>query len=408
LNAPVWIQKFGGTSIAGPERIKGAALRIRERVRSGRRVVAVVSAMGDTTDRLLELAAQLSASPPRRELDVLLSAGEVQSMALLVIALEELGLPAVSLTGWQGGILTDNRFSEARIQRIEGGRIERELNGGRVVVVAGFQGVTDDEEITTLGRGGSDTSAVAIAAALGAECCEILTDVPGVTTTDPRLVPHAQLIEELSFDEMLEMAAAGAKVLHDRAVDLARRYQVPIIVASARENGPGTRIGPPTEKGDSMESVVVRGISQEPAVRKVSILQVPDRPGVAAHIFGCLGRHGVRIRLVVQAQSHAGHNDITFIIPDDEELPEKLLEEMVQGVGGNSFLVEDNVGLLSVIGEGIAREPAVAAAIFAALSEEGINIDLISSSNLVITCVVPQDALDRGTRALHRRLIESG
>ncbi|MFQ5653147.1 MAG: aspartate kinase [Planctomycetota bacterium] len=411
MSCGLWVQKFGGTSVATPELMRNAARRIAERRDAGYRTMVVVSAMGDTTDRLVDLARSLSHDPPRRELDVLLSAGEVQSMALLVIALEESGIPAISFTGRQGGIRTDDRYCDARIKEIEGKRIRTELDQGRVVVVAGFQGVSAEDDITTLGRGGSDTSAVALAAALGASRCEILTDVEGVFTADPGVVPGARRIERLSYDEMLEMATYGARVLHGRAVDLARRYRVPLTVASATVPGPGTEIEPGIAGGEEpqeMESVVVRGVTQDPDVRKVVIVRVPDQPGVAARVFGVLGREGVGVRLIVQAQSHEGHNDITFIVPASTHIPEPLLEETVAAVKGGSFLVEDDVGLLSVIGEGIARDPGVAGRVFQILAEQGINIDLISTSNLVITCVVPEKSLERGARALHEGLIEEG
>lgn len=405
---PIWVQKYGGTSVATPELIRNAAKRIAARRAEGYRMVVVVSAMGDTTDRLVELAHTLSPNPPRRELDVLLSAGEVQSMALLGIALNEAGVPAISFTGQQGGIVTDGRHSDARIQRIEGDRIREQLAEDRVVVVAGFQGVAENEDITTLGRGGSDTSAVALAAALEAEACEILTDVPGVFTADPRVVPDAQQLDEISYDEMLEMANHGARVLHGRSVDLARRYQVKLAVASSTEpDNPGTSILK-FEEQTMMESVVVRAVTQDANVTKVSVLRVPDQPGIAARLFSILGADGIVIRLIVQAQSHDNSNDITFIVPDDPPMSETIVEKAVAAVGGESYIIDSNVGQLSVVGEGIAREPGVAGKVFSILAEQGVNIDLISTSNLSITCVVPSDHLVSGAQALHAGLIQVG
>ena len=404
--ATIWVMKFGGTSVATPDLMRNAVARIQERRNEGHRIVVVVSAMGDTTDRLLELARQLSAKPSRRELDVLLSAGEQQSMALLSIALEEAGIAAISFTGRQGGIRTDDRYSQARIVSIDPSRIHSELERNRVVVVTGFQGENEQQDVTTLGRGGSDTSAVALAAALDAKGCEILTDVDGVYTADPRVVPRARRLERLSSDEMLEMATFGARVLHGRSVELARRYNVPLVVASSTRSGPGTRIDPPKEEPE-MEQVVVRAITDDPAVRKVSLLHVPDTPGVAAKVFQVLGEAQVPVRLIVQAQGSKKHNDITLILPSDAPLDEALLQKMVDIVGGESWLLDENVALLSVVGEGIAREPGIAAKIFSVLAEEKVNIDVISTSNLVISCVVPESCLVRAAAALHAALVET-
>ncbi len=404
LNKPVVVLKFGGSSIATPNLIRNAAQRIARCRSEQKHVVCVVSAMGDTTDQLSSLAREVSSNPSCREMDVLLSAGEVQSMALLSMALTELGVPAISLTGQQGGILTDDRHADARILRIDPARVVESLHEDHVVVLAGFQGTDEQLEITTLGRGGSDTSAVAMAAALEAERCEILTDVPGVFTADPRLVPSAKQISTLSYDEMLEMANLGAKVLHGRCVELARRFQVPLVVASATEELPGTRI---VGKDESMEEVVVRAVTDDRDVQKVSILSVPDKPGIAARLFSALGDQGINVRLIVQAQSHEGHNDITFIVSGETLMEKSNLEAVVDQVGGTSWIVDDDVALLNIVGEGIQREPGVAGKIFTVLAEQQINLDLISSSNLVITCVVKEKDLARGAKALHDALIET-
>jgi len=404
LNKPIHVLKFGGTSVANPELIRNAAQRIARRRDSGVHVVCVVSAMGDTTDRLISLAREISTRPPSRELDVLLSAGEVQSMALLSMALNELGIAARSYTGQQGGIRTDAQHSEAKILSIDPDRVLEALNRDEVVVLAGFQGHDDRDEITTLGRGGSDTSAVAMAAALEAERCEILTDVSGVFTADPRIVEGARQISALGYDEMLEMANLGARVLHGRSVELARRFEVPLIVASATADTAGTRI---SRKDDSMEKVEIRAVTDDRNVKKISLLSVPDTPGVAARIFGSLGEFGVNVRLIVQAQSHAGHNDITFVVPGDTPLDDKKLEQLVTEVGGENWIIDEQIALLNIIGEGISRAPGIAGTIFRILADQKINLDLISSSNLVITCVVPEGDLVRGTRALHEGLIET-
>lgn len=402
----VWVQKFGGTSVATTELLKSAADRVARRRAEGHRVVVVVSAMGDTTDRFVQLAYEITSEPSRRELDVLLSAGEIQSMALLVLALQECGIDAISFTGAQGGILTDECHSQARIVEIATERIEQEIGRDRVVVLAGFQGVTKDDHITTLGRGGSDTSAVAMAAALDAECCEILTDVPGVFTANPRTVPSAQLLDEISYDEMLEMATFGARVLHNRAVDLASRYGVELIVGPAHDSARGTRVVA-RRKDKPMEAPIVRAVTEDADVQKVSFLEVPDEPGVAAKVFSSLGAEGIPIRLVVQAQSHAGHNDITLVVPAEVPIKSDVLDHVVNEVGGKSYLVDSDVGLLSVVGEGIAGAPGMVGRIFSVLAEHDINIDLISSSNLVISCCIPLHQLEAGARALHAALIET-
>ena len=404
LSQPILVLKFGGTSIASPSLIQSAARRIAHCRAEQMHVVCVVSAMGDTTDRLTSLAQEITKNPPRREMDVLLSAGEVQSMALLSMALTELGVPAISFTGQQGGIVTDDRHAEARILRIDPDRVVEALARDQVVVLAGFQGTDEQQEITTLGRGGSDTSAVAMAAALGAQRCEILTDVTGVFTADPNIVPDAVQISALSYDEMLEMANLGAKVLHGRSVELARRFLVPLVVASATEDRPGTRI---VGKDEPMEEVVVRAVTDDRDVSKVSILSVPDEPGIAARLFNALGDQGVNVRLIVQAQSHEGHNDITFVVPSNTFIEKADLKKVVEEVGGASWIVDDEVALLNIVGEGIAREPGVAGKIFSVLAEEKINLDLISSSNLVISCVVKEADLVRGVRALHAALIQT-
>jgi aspartate kinase len=375
--------------------------RIVRTRRAGTDLVVVVSAMGDTTDDLLDLAAKVSNRSHPREMDMLLTAGERISMALVSMAVNDRGQEAVSFTGSQSGIVTDTSHTRAKILEVKGDRIREEVLRGRVVIVAGFQGVSKDREVTTLGRGGSDTTAVALAAALKAEACEIYTDVDGVYTADPRLVPQARKLRELSYDEMLELASLGAKVLHHRSVEIARRFQVPIHVRSSFHDGEGSRIG----KGGSMEQVVIRGIAHDPDVAKVSLLGVPDRPGVAAEIFRAVGDQGVNVRMIVQASGSDGKNDVTFAVGSHEVrgvLP--VVEEVRKRIGARAFVYDPDVAILSVVGEGLATSPGTAGEVFAALAAEKVNIDIISTSSITITCIVRKEDLDRAVKALHAAL----
>lgn len=370
----------------------------------------VVSAMGKTTDSLISLSREITFRPDRREMDMLLHAGELMSAALLAMAIQELGVPAISLSGQQAGMVTDASHTQARVRHVEGTRVLEELENGKVVVVAGFQGVTEDLEITTLGRGGSDTSAVALAVGIGARDCEILTDVDGVYTADPRVVERPKKLPWCSYDEMLELAILGAKVLHSRSVEIARRFDLPILVATSFQESPGTLIASAERAAKElgiMEQVAFRGIAHQKDVVKVSIVGVPDRPGTAATIFSKIGERGVSIYLIVQAEQHAGRNDISFLVSSDAFLSVgPILDDLVRSVGGERAVVDENVATVSLVGEGIQREPGVAAAMFAALARESINIDLISSSNLMLTCVVPRDRVEDAVRAVHRRFFE--
>lgn len=401
----ILVQKYGGTSVATVERLRHVARRVVGEQRGGRSVVVVVSAMGKTTDELVQLARQLTEHPEPREMDMLLHAGEIISSALLAMAISEQGVRAVSFTGFQAGMRTDAAHTEARIEGVDGQRILAELERRKVVVIAGFQGITAEQEITTLGRGGSDTSAIAIAVGVGADRCEILTDVDGIYTADPRIVPGARKMAWLSYDEMLEMATLGARVLHSRSVEIARRFRVPFQVCSSFEEVPGTWISTPEiarKELRIMEEVAIRGITQNRDVAKVSVIRVPDRPGVAAELFEEIARAGINPRLIVQAQSHRGTNDVTFVV-HKSELPrlEGCVDGAVEAVGGERALIDEEVATVSVVGEGIHREAGVAAKIFRTLAREGINIDLISTSNLMISCVIPASTLEKGVRALH-------
>jgi aspartate kinase len=406
LGKDVVVQKYGGSSVATSAHIKNVARRVVARRRAGDAVVVVVSAMGKTTDSLISLSREITFHPQRREMDMLLHAGEIISTALLAMAIAEEGVPSISFTGQQAGMLTDASHTQARIRGVEGSRVIEELKRGRVVVIAGFQGVTEDREITTLGRGGSDTSAVAIAVGVGAKDCEILTDVDGVYTADPRVVEKPRKLPWCSYDEMLELAILGAKVLHSRSVEIARRYDLPILVATSFQETPGTIICS-VEKARKelgiMEEVSVRGIAHQKNVAKVSLLGVPDQPGVAAKVFAAIGLHDVNIHMIVQAEHHGGKNDISFLVASDA-VPRmsRVLEELVSLVRAERAVVEENVATVSLVGEGVQREPGIAAKMFAALGEEEINIDLISTSNLMITCVVPRDRVEDAVRAVHR------
>ncbi|HTK68186.1 MAG TPA: aspartate kinase [Candidatus Eisenbacteria bacterium] len=398
---PLLVQKYGGTSVGSPERIQKVADRIVKTRRAGTDLVVVVSAMGDTTDDLLDLAHKVSDKSHPREMDMLLTAGERISMALVSMAVNDRGQEAVSFTGSQSGIVTDTSHTRAKILEVKGDRIREEVSRGRVVIVAGFQGVSKDREVTTLGRGGSDTTAVALAAALRAEACEIYTDVDGVFTADPRIVPDARKLDGLTYDEMLELASLGAKVLHPRSVEIARRFRVPVHVRSSFHDGNGTFIG----KGGSMEQVVIRGIAHDPDVAKVALLGVPDRPGVAAEIFRAIGGQGVNVRMIVQASGSDGKNDVTFAVGSHEVrgvLP--LVEDLRKRMGARAFVYDPDVAILSVVGEGLATSPGTAGEVFAALAAEKVNIDIISTSSITITCIVRKEDLDRAVKALHAAL----
>ncbi len=395
------VQKYGGTSVGSPERIQSVADRIVRTRRSGTDLVVVVSAMGDTTDDLVDLAKRVSAEEHPREMDMLLTSGERISMALVAMAVRDRGQEAVSFTGSQSGIVTDTSHTRAKIVEIKGDRIKEELAKGSVVIVAGFQGVSKDREVTTLGRGGSDTTAVALAAALAAEECEIYTDVDGVYTADPRVVPHARKLATVSYDEMLELASLGAKVLHNRSVEIARRFSVPIHVRSSFNWNEGTRI----RKGGSMEQVVIRGIAHDADVAKIALLGVPDRPGVAAEIFRAVGGHGVNVRMIVQASGEGGKNDVTFAVgTHDVKTVLPIVEEMRKQLGARAFVYDPDVAIISVVGEGLAMSPGTAGAVFEALAKAAVNIELISTSSITITCMVRQQDVERAVRSLHEAL----
>ena len=395
------VQKFGGSSLATPEHMKKVAFRIVEKKREGNELVVVVSAMGYTTDELIELSRKVSKDPPARELDMLMATGEQISCALLSMAIHEIGEKAISLTGQQVGILTDSSHTKARILKVNSERISRELQKGNIVIVAGFQGTDYESNITTLGRGGSDTTAVALAAALGADICEIFTDVDGVFTADPRIVPQAKKIPAITYDEMLELASAGAKVLQSRSVEFASKYNVKIHVRSSFHRKEGTIV---MKEIESMESVVVRGIALEKNQAKVSIDGVPDHPGVAAEIFEPLAKENINVDLIVQgAPDREGKSEITFTVAREEtEKVVKLMEKVRDKLGARKVGCDKGVAKVSIVGVGMRTHPGVAARMFRTLSRENINIELISTSEILISCLVREEEGEKAVRALHK------
>ena len=394
------VQKYGGTSVADAGRIRNVARRIARTRDQGNQVVVVVSAMGDTTDELIDLAYQISEKPNSRELDVLLSTGEVVTSTLLAIALHSTGYPAISLSGAQAGIRTDSAYSRARILQIEPKRVVRELEKGNVVIVAGFQGITEDMDITTLGRGGSDTTAVALAASLGAEVCQIYTDVDGVYSADPRLVPEAECLREIHYEEMLELATYGAKVLHPRAVELGELFHIPILVASSFTENPGTLI----HGGVSMEvRNKVRSIAHDLNVGKITVVGVPDRPGIAASIFNPLAKAGINVDTIVQNASIQGITDLTFtVVKSDLARAMDVVRPIASQIGARECASDDTLGAVSIIGTGMQNTPGFAARMFSTLSEKKINIQLITTSEIRITCIIAAAEVQAAVRALHR------
>jgi aspartate kinase len=400
------VQKYGGSSVADADGIKRVAQRIVATRKAGNSVVVVVSAMGDTTDELRDLANQVSPAPPGRELDMLLTAGERISMALLAMAIANLGLEARSFTGSQAGVITDSTHGKARIIDITPGRIQAALDDGSIPIVAGFQGVSQTtKDITTLGRGASDTTAVALAAALGADYCEIFTDVDGVFTADPRIVPGARRLPRISYEEMLEMAACGTKVLMLRCVEYARRYRIPIHVRSSFSNRDGTWvIDAGQAEGEAMEQAIISGVAQDRGEAKITVVGVPDKVGEAARIFGAIAEAGINIDMIVQNISAAatGRTDISFTLPrDDGHGAMSRLGQLKAEVGFDSLLYDDRIGKVSVIGAGMRSHPGVSATFFGALAEAGVNIEMISTSEIRISVVVDQNDIDVAVTAAH-------
>ena len=399
---PIIVQKYGGTSVGSTERILAVADRVVRAKEEGFDVLVAVSAMGDTTDELLAMARQIAPIPEPRELDMLLTAGERIAMSLLAIAINARGCKAASYTGSQAGIITDTQHGAARIVEIRPKRILESLREGNVVIVAGFQGLSTKYDITTLGRGGTDTTAVAMAAALGAEICEIYTDVDGVFTADPRIEPQARKIDVISYEEMLELAASGAKVLHARSVEYARRYGVRIHVRSSFQDFAGTWVQEVDEQ--QMENVLISGVALDEGEAKVTLDRVPDKPGVAATVFKAIASEGISVDMIVQNVSHEGATDLSFTAPlADVPRLESVMDRVVKEVGATTYSIDGDISKVSLVGAGMKAHPGVAADLFDALAADGINIEMISTSPIRISCVIRKADAERAVRSIHAR-----
>ena len=394
------VQKYGGSSVANPERIKRVAQRVVETKRRGHDLVVVVSALGDTTDELLDLARQISHDPPERELDMLMATGEQVSVALLAMAIEELGEAAISFTGAQVGILTDGAHTKAKLIDIDAKRIFEQLRKSRIVIVAGFQGISMSQEITTLGRGGSDLTAVALAKALSAPMCEIYTDVEGVFTADPRIVPNARKLASISYDEMLEMASLGAQVMQARSIFVAKRFDVPIHVRSSFSSREGTMI---TKAVKAMEEIVVSGVTLQKDESKVTIRDVPDKPGMAAEIFRELAAQDINVDMIVQNVSREGSTDLSFTVPKSDLTGTLRIARTVgQRIGAGEVTTDEDIAKVSIVGIGMRSHSGVASKTFEAMAKERINIEMISTSEIKLSCVIRKAHAERAVRAIHQ------
>ncbi|MFN4196458.1 MAG: aspartate kinase [Caldimicrobium sp.] len=393
------VQKYGGTSVANLERIRKVAERVSSYKRAGHDLVVVVSAMAGETDRLIKLAMEITPNPPLRELDMLVSTGEQVTSSLLAITLHSMGYKSIALLGYQVPIYTTSLFTKARILEIKIDKIKKELSDGKIVIVAGFQGVTEDGDITTLGRGGSDTTAVALAAALKADLCEIYTDVEGVYTADPRIVLNARKLRKISYEEMLEMASAGAKVLEMRSVELAMIYKVPLVVRSSFNYSEGTLI---TEEDEEMEKVLVSGVTYNRNEARVSIYGLPDRPGVAAKIFGPIGEAGIVVDMIIQTGRPDGKADLTFTVPrNDFKQTLEIIKEICKDLGVERIEGDEKIAKVSIVGAGMKTHSGVATKMFETLAKHGINIMMISTSEIKISCVIEDKYTELAVRALH-------
>ena len=392
------VQKFGGTSVANTERIFNVADIVTKTAAAGNQVVVVVSAQGDTTDDFIEKAAEITNNPPAREMDVLLSAGEQISMALLAMAINKLGFQATSLTGWQAGIKTDLNYGASRIRTVEPHRIRSLLKRGRIVIVAGFQGINSHDSITTLGRGGSDTTAVAIAAALGADLCQIYTDVDGVYTADPRVIPTARKLDEITYDEMLELATLGAQVLHNRSVEMAKKYNIDLEVISSLTRNPGTKVKEVT----SVEKMMISGVACDKDAARIAVIGLPDEPGKAFRLFSLLGKNNINIDIILQSIGRHGTKDISFTVSRgqlDEAV--KLLEDNKEKLQCEEITYQSDIAKVSVVGAGMTSTPGVAAKMFDALSSAQVNIRMISTSEIKISVLINEEDAQRAVRAVH-------
>ena len=394
------VQKYGGTSVANIDRIKNVAARVARTANEGHKVVVVVSAMSGETDKLIKLANRASSNPNEREMDMLLSSGERVTSALTAMAIEDLGFKAMSLTGRQMGIITDAVHTKAKIAKITGERAKKALDEGYIIVVAGFQGITENQDVTTLGRGGSDLSAVAIAAALNADLCEIYTDVDGVYTTDPNIVPEARKLKKISYEEMLELASLGAKVLQTRSVEFAMKYNVPTVVRSSFNDNPGTLV---VKEDKEMEDVIVSGIAYDKNQVKLTILSVPDKPGIAARIFNAIANANIVVDMIVQNVSSDGKAaDISFTVPKtDSKKALKITEEIAKELGAKGATMRDDIAKISIVGVGMRTHSGVAAKMFETLSKHGVNILMISTSEIKVSCVINSKYTELAVRVLH-------
>lgn len=392
------VQKFGGTSVKDAQRVFNVAKIVTDTYQKGNNVVVVVSAQGDTTDDLIAKAGEINPNPSKREMDVLLSTGEQISMSLLAMAIERMGFPVKSLTGWQAGFLTDSTHGSSRIRRINKERIDNELSKRNIVIVAGFQGINRYDDITTLGRGGSDPSAVALAAALHADLCQIYTDVDGVYTADPRLVPGAHKMDEITYDEMLELASLGAGVLHNRSVEMAKKYGVNLEVLSSLTQNPGTKI----KEVVKVEKMLIRGVARDNDVARISIVGVPDQPGIAFKIFSRLAAKKVNVDIILQSIGRDDTKDISFTVPrSSKQLAMELMEEINERCGGKGIICDDNISKVSIVGAGMQSNPGVASKMFEALAEANVNIQMISTSEIKISVLVKLSDADKAVNAIH-------
>lgn len=395
------VQKFGGSSVANVERIQNVAKRVVSYKKKGKDLVVVVSALGDTTDELIELAAKINNNPSEREMDMLLSTGEQISVALLAMAIHKLGCEAISFTGAQVGIITDANYSKARIIKINADKIQAELKKGRIVIVAGFQGVTLDHDITTLGRGGSDLTAVALAKELKAAECEIYTDVEGIYTTDPRIEPKAKKIKSITFDEMLEMASLGAQVMQPRSIEVAKKFNVPLHVRSSFSNNPGTMI---IKEVNTMEEALITGVTLNKNEAKLTVCDVPDKPGVAATIFNELSNGGVSVDMIVQNVSHTRKTDISFTIAKANLAKAiKLTNKIAKEIEAGEVIKDEDIARVAVVGIGMKSNPGVAAKMFGTLAENKINIEMISTSDISISCIIQKKFAETAVKSIHAK-----
>ena len=397
------VQKFGGSSVADAQRVSHVAGIIANTYRQGNQVVVVVSAQGKTTDHLIAQAQEVNPNPSKRELDALMATGELASMALMALALERLGMPAISLSGWQAGIHTDSTHGAARVSRIDTERLRNELDKGNIVIVAGFQGVNKYEDITTLGRGGSDTSAVALAAALNADLCQIYTDVDGVYTADPRIVPNAIKIDEITYDEMLELASQGAGVLHNRSVELAKKFRVDLEVLSSLERKPGTKVKEVTK----VEKTTIAGVAKDTSIARIALIGLRHNPGVAFQVFDLLSKHNINVDLILQSIGREDSKDISFTVHEkDLEDARAILTENQEVLCFDHIEVDGNIGKVSIVGAGLMTNCGMAARMFEALYEAGINIQMINTSEIRVSVLLDEGDVDRAVRAIHAKFFD--